>query len=68
MGLAGALERRNNLGANFLPDDPKADANGFVKLVPKAALWDRHEQFRPEMDLPGTSSRTARRSCAADIL
>jgi len=31
--VAGALGEKNNLGANFLPDDPKADANGFVSLA-----------------------------------
>jgi hypothetical protein len=30
--VAGALGERDNLGSNFLPDDPKADANGFVSL------------------------------------
>lgn len=30
--VTGALGERGNLGANFLPDDPKADANGFVTL------------------------------------
>jgi len=31
--VAGALGEKNNLGANFLPGDPKADANGFVSLA-----------------------------------
>jgi len=30
--VAGALGERDNQGANFLPDSPKADANGFVPL------------------------------------
>jgi Carboxypeptidase regulatory-like domain/TonB dependent receptor-like, beta-barrel/TonB-dependent Receptor Plug Domain len=30
--VAGALGEKNDLGANFLPDSPKADANGFVSL------------------------------------
>jgi hypothetical protein len=30
--VAGALGEDKNLGANFLPDDPKADADGFVAL------------------------------------
>jgi len=31
--LAGALGEKNNLGANFLPGDPKADSGGFVSLA-----------------------------------
>ncbi len=31
--VAGALGEAKNQGANFLPDDPKADANGFVGLA-----------------------------------
>jgi Carboxypeptidase regulatory-like domain/TonB dependent receptor/TonB-dependent Receptor Plug Domain len=31
--VAGALGEAKNQGANFLPDDPKADANGFVSLA-----------------------------------
>jgi outer membrane receptor protein involved in Fe transport len=31
--VSGALGERNNVGANFLPDDPKADPNGFVSLA-----------------------------------
>jgi Carboxypeptidase regulatory-like domain/TonB dependent receptor/TonB-dependent Receptor Plug Domain len=30
--VSGALGERDNLGSNFLPDSPKADANGFVSL------------------------------------
>jgi outer membrane receptor protein involved in Fe transport len=30
--VAGALGERDNIGANFLPDSPKADVNGFVPL------------------------------------
>jgi len=30
--VAGALGETKNQGANFLPDDPKADAGGFVSL------------------------------------
>jgi hypothetical protein len=30
--VAGALGERDHLGSNFLPDSPKADANGFVSL------------------------------------
>jgi hypothetical protein len=31
--VSGALGERDHIGANFLPDDPKADANGFVSLA-----------------------------------
>jgi hypothetical protein len=31
--VSGALGERNNIGANFLPNDPKADAAGFVSLA-----------------------------------
>src|SRR6202011_2308331 len=31
--VAGALGEKNNLGSNFLPDSPNADANGFVSLT-----------------------------------
>ncbi len=31
--VSGALGEAKNQGANFLPDDPKADANGFVSLA-----------------------------------
>src|SRR5581483_6405613 len=30
--LAGALGEKDNLGSNFLPDSPNADAGGFVSL------------------------------------
>ena len=30
--VSGALGERDNLGSNFLPDSPKADADGFVSL------------------------------------
>jgi hypothetical protein len=31
--MTGALGEKDHLGANFLPDDPKADAGGFVSLA-----------------------------------
>jgi len=31
--VSGALGERDHIGANFLPDDPKADPNGFVSLA-----------------------------------
>ncbi len=39
--VAGALGEKNNLGANFLPDDPKADADGFVSSRQPTALQHR---------------------------
>src|SRR5258708_21938221 len=30
--VSGALGERDNIGSNFLPNNPKADANGFVSL------------------------------------
>ena len=41
--VAGALGERNNLGANFLPDNPKADANGFVSLAQQPLYEGRQE-------------------------
>jgi hypothetical protein len=31
--ISGALGEKDNIGANFLPDDPKADSGGFVSLA-----------------------------------
>src|SRR5262249_7812558 len=31
--VSGALGEKGNLGSNFLPDDPNADAKGFVTLA-----------------------------------
>jgi hypothetical protein len=47
--VAGALGEKNNLGANFLPDSPNADANGFVSLT-KQPLYnvDKHD-FGPRL-------------------
>jgi len=30
--VTGAMGEKDNLGSNFLPDDPKADSSGFVSL------------------------------------
>ena len=55
--LSGALGEKNNLGANFLPDDPKADADGFVSLANEPLYRTGHEQLWPQSrDLPGTFS------------
>src|SRR6266851_1557117 len=46
---AGALGERDNLGANFLPDDPKADANGFVSLSKRPLYGVDKNNFGPRV-------------------
>ena len=47
--VAGALGERNNLGANFLPDNPKADANGFVSLAQQPLYGVDKNNFGPRL-------------------
>jgi hypothetical protein len=47
--VAGALGERNNLGANFLPDDPKADTNGFVSLTKQPLYNVDKNNFGPRL-------------------
>jgi carboxypeptidase family protein/TonB-dependent receptor-like protein len=47
--VSGALGERNNLGANFLPDDPKADTNGFVSLAQQPLYGVDKNNFGPRL-------------------
>jgi outer membrane receptor protein involved in Fe transport len=47
--VAGALGEDKNLGANFLPDDPKADANGFVSLAQRPLYNVDKNNFGPRV-------------------
>ena len=47
--MAGALGEKDNLGANFLPDDPKADANGFVSLSQRPLYNIDKNNFGPRL-------------------
>jgi outer membrane receptor protein involved in Fe transport len=45
--VAGALGERDNLGANFLPDDPRADTEGFVSLAKQPLYGIDKNNFGP---------------------
>jgi Carboxypeptidase regulatory-like domain/TonB dependent receptor-like, beta-barrel/TonB-dependent Receptor Plug Domain len=47
--VAGALGEAKNQGANFLPDDPKADANGFVSLDKEPLYKVDKNNFGPRL-------------------
>jgi hypothetical protein len=47
--VAGALGERDNLGANFLPDSPKADADGFVSLAKQPLYGVDKNNFGPRV-------------------
>src|SRR5437773_223450 len=47
--VSGAMGERDNLGANFLPDDPKADANGFVSLSQRPLYGVDKNNFGPRI-------------------
>ncbi len=47
--VAGALGEKNNLGANFLPDDPKADSAGFVSLAKQPLYKVDKNNFGPRV-------------------
>jgi outer membrane receptor protein involved in Fe transport len=47
--ISGALGERDNLGANFLPNDPKADANGFVSLAKQPLYNIDKNNFGPRV-------------------
>jgi hypothetical protein len=47
--VAGALGERNNLGANFLPDSPKADSDGFVSLAKQPLYGIDKNNFGPRL-------------------
>ena len=41
--------RRDNLGANFLPDGPKADSDGFVSLSKQPLYGVDKNNFGPRV-------------------
>jgi len=45
--VAGALGEKNNIGANFLPGDPKADSGGFVSLASQPLYKRDMNNFGP---------------------
>jgi len=47
--VSGALGEKNSLGANFLPDDPKTDANGFVSLAKEPLYGVDKNNFGPRV-------------------
>ncbi len=47
--VAGALGEKNDLGANFLPSDPKADADGFVSLSKQPLYGIDKNNFGPRV-------------------
>jgi outer membrane receptor protein involved in Fe transport len=47
--VAGALGERDNLGSNFLPNDPKADASGFVSLKQEPLYKVDRNNFGPRV-------------------
>jgi hypothetical protein len=47
--VSGALGETKNQGANFLPDDPKADANGFVGLADRPLYNVDKNNFGPRV-------------------
>ena len=47
--VSGALGERDNIGANFLPGDPKADANGFVSLADQPLYNVDKNNFGPRV-------------------
>jgi outer membrane receptor protein involved in Fe transport len=47
--VAGALGEHDDLGSNFLPNDPKADANGFVSLKQQPLYKVDKNNFGPRV-------------------
>ncbi len=47
--VAGALGEKNNLGANFLPGNPKADSDGFVSLSKQPLYGVDKNNFGPRV-------------------
>ena len=47
--ITGAMGERGNLGANFVPDDPKSDALGFVTLDKKPLYGMDKNNFGPRV-------------------
>src|SRR5439155_15326125 len=47
--IAGALGETDHLGSNFLPDDPKADDNGFVTLAQRPLYNKDRNNFGPRV-------------------
>jgi len=47
--VAGALGEKDKLGANFLPDSPKADSGGFVSLAQQSLYGVDRNNFGPRV-------------------
>ncbi len=47
--ISGAMGESANLGANFMPNDPKADSNGFVSLKDKPLYGLDKNNFGPRI-------------------
>ena len=47
--VAGALGESGNIGSNFLPDDPKADSEGFVSLSQQPLYKVDKNNFGPRL-------------------
>ena len=66
--VSGGLGERANLGANFLPTDPKADAGGFVSLSQRPLYDVDKNNFGPRVGIAWDISKMGRRCCAVDTL
>src|SRR5262249_55669090 len=49
--VTGAMGEKGDLGANFLPNDPKADPNGFVTLKQKPLYGVDKNNFGPRVGI-----------------
>jgi len=49
--ISGALGEKNNIGANFLPSSPKADADGFVSLSKQPLYGIDKNNFGPRVGI-----------------
>jgi outer membrane receptor protein involved in Fe transport len=58
--IAGALGEDKNQGANFLPDDPKADAGGFVGLDQQSLYNIDKNNFGPRLGIAWDFSRNGK--------
>ena len=61
------LGERDNLGANFLPDSPKADANGFVSLSQQPLYNVDKNNFGPRVGFAWDVSKNGKTVVRADI-